>query len=77
MTTVREQIERGITSQEIRDSLRHYWNKNKGFVPLCCTEAKLCDGAWFTKCSWLNEWLSSEEFEKKCLKCQEEIAEKI
>jgi hypothetical protein len=80
LTTVRERIEEG----QFYPWLINYFVKHKGQVPLCCFSSKKGEKGkkgWVVNCTWLHsqgiEDMPYPDFKKKCLKCQEEIEQKI
>ena len=73
MTTLREHLERGSLVGKIYE----FYLEHKGQVPLCCFENKWINGVWMITCCWLKDYMTFEEFEKKCLQCQKEMEEKL
>ena len=73
MTTLREIC----NIDDVPKEMVEYFIKNKGQVPLCCFDVKKSDSRLLITCGWLKEWLDFEDFRVKCLKCQEEISEKL
>jgi len=62
VTTIREYFDSG----ELGIALS-YLRLHKGNVPMCCFRIQKNK----ITCGYVKEWLSKEEFTKKCKKCQE------